>query len=176
MNMLKMQTSRDFAVKVTVFDLCNTARIVSRVRLCLALYRVDVTLTWCLALYRVDVKNTRPLALYRVDVTHTWCLALYRVDATHTWCLALYRVDATHTWCLARYRVDATHTWCLARYRVDATHTCTPCEVVNASFKAGLRSCTVTPKFRVIRHIAEIRGVNTSLYAFVDGWSHVFCI
>jgi hypothetical protein len=97
MNMLKMQTARDFALKLTVCDLCNTARIVSRLRLCFALYRVD------------------------------------------------------------------------------ATHTCTPCEVVNASFKAGLRSCTETPKFRVIRHIAEIRGVNTSFYAFVDGWSHVFC-
>jgi hypothetical protein len=137
MNMFKMQTSRDFCSKVTVFDLFNTARIVSGLRL--------------------------RLALYRVDLTHTWSLALYGVDATYTWCLALYRVDATHT-------------WCLALYGVDATHTCTPCEVVNASFKAGFRSCTETPKFWVIRHIAEIRGVNTSFYAFEDAWSHVFYI
>jgi type IV secretory pathway protease TraF len=174
--MLKMQTARDFAVKMTVFDLCNTARVVSRVRLCLVLYRVDATHTWCLAMYSVDATHTWCLAMYRVDATHTWCLALYRVDATHTWCLALYCVDATHTWCLAVYRVDATHTWCLALYRVDATHTCASCEVVNASFKARLRSCTETPKFWVFRHIAEIRGVNTSLYASVDGWSRVFNI
>jgi len=57
-----MQTARDFAVKMTVFDLCNTARVVSRVRLCLALYRDDVKHTWCLALCLIDATHTRCLA------------------------------------------------------------------------------------------------------------------
>ena len=65
---------------------------------------------------------------------------------------------------------------CWLLFRVNVTHTCTSLEIVNASFRAGLCSRTEALEVWVIRRIAEICRVNSSVYAFEDGWSHVFGI